>query len=119
MSDQEKQQMDHKVLPEVKKAIDMFVNGTYVVSDLYSHILQIIRDNNIEANEHKMQLERLIYKVEQMRENQRMYWNGHKQKLGICKQQEAEMDKKIFNLQTKGYSIERYKNAQPVQKNMF
>lgn len=119
MSDEQKQEMDHKVFPEVKKAIDLFVNGTYQVSDFYSHILQLIRDNSMEANEHKMQLERLIFKVEQMRENQRLYWNGHRQKLGICKQQEAEMDKKIFNLQLKGYSIERYKNAQAVQKNIF
>lgn len=119
MSDMEKQQMDCKVLPEVKKAIDLFVNGTYEVSDLYSHVLQIIRNNSMDAGEHKLQLERLIFKVEEMRENQRLYWGGHKQKLGICKQQEAEMDKKIFNLQTKGYTIERYKKAQPVQKNMF
>lgn len=119
MSDQEKQEMDHKVLPEVKKAIDLFVNKTYDVSDLYSHIFQIIRDNSMEASEHKLQLERLIFKVEEMRENQRLYHGGHKQLLGACKSQEAEMDKKIMNLQLKGYSIERYKKQKPVQQQFF
>jgi hypothetical protein len=57
--------------------------------------------------------------VEEMRKNQRLYWGGHKQLLPVCKAEEAEMDKKIMNLQLKGYSIERYKQELPVQKKMF
>lgn len=119
MEDNQKAALDAKVLPEVKKAIDLFLDKTYEVNELYSHILQIIRENSAPAEEHKRQLERLIFKVEEMRENQRLYWGGHKQKLGECKAQEAEMDKKIMNLQAKGYSIERYKAEKPKQQHLF
>ncbi len=101
---------ENEILPEVKKAIDLYLDKTYEVSDLYSHILTIIRENSTEAAEHKKQLERLIYKVDELLENQRLFWAGDKTKLGKCKGLEIELFKKIRHLKGMGYNIERYKN---------
>ena len=111
----------NQILAEVKKAIDFLGDGTYNESAFYSHILAIIRDNanSEEADIHRNNLERLIFKINELRENQRLYWGGHKSKLGVCKAQESELDKKIhFLLTTKGYSIERFK-VTTEQKNLF
>jgi len=101
---------EKEILAEVKKAIDFKLDGTYEISDLYSHILTIIKENSAPAQAHKHQMERLMYKVDEMRENQRLFWAGHKQKIGLCKKQEAEMDSKINHLQTMGYDFSRFKN---------
>ena len=106
------------VLAEVKKAIDLWMDKTYSESEFYSHILSIIRDNSSDGSQHKQQLERLIFKVEEMRENQRLFHGGHRSKLGLCKQQESEMDKKLMYLQTHGYSTDHYKQIVK-QENLF
>lgn len=110
---------DTEILAELKKATDLWMDKTYTESEFYSHCLAVMRDAIAPHAKHRDQLERLIFKVEQMRENQRLYWGGHKQLIGKCKTQEAEMDKKIMNLQCLGYSIERFKKAEPVQNQMF
>jgi len=109
---------DSEILAAVKKGIDLYLDKTYEVSDLYGHILQIVRENSAPAMEYKNQLERLIFKVDELRENQRAYWSGHKGRLGVCKKQEAEIDSKINHLQTMGYSITRFKNKM-VQKTLL
>ena len=110
----------NEILTEVKKAIDLWMDKTYNEAEFYSHILAIIRDNSGSADAHREQLERLILKVEEMRESQRMYHGGHKSYLGRCKSQEVEMDKKImYLLTTKGYDISRFKKEKPEQKTMF
>lgn len=109
---------DSEILAGVKKAIDNYLDKTYEISDLYSHMLTIVKENSLPALEHKKQLERLIFKVDELRENQRLYWNGHKSKLGVCKGQETELDKKIAYLLSHGYSISEYKNK-AIQKSLL
>jgi hypothetical protein len=106
---------ENEINIEVKKAIGFYLDNTYELSDLSSHIQQIIRDNSDTGTKHILQLERLIFKVQELRENQRLYWCGHKNKLNTCKTQEAELDKKIvYLISTGGYSISRYaKNDNP------
>ncbi len=109
----------NQILSEVKKAIDLWMDKTYNESEFYSHILTIIKDNSGPAEVHKDQLERLMFKVEELRENQRLYHGGHRAKLGTCKTQEAEMDRKIMYLKShKGYDSDRFK-PKAVQENMF
>lgn len=111
---------EHEILSEVKKAIDLYNDKTYTDSEFYSHVLRIIKDNSGAAEYHKEQMERLMFRVSQLRENQRLYWGGHKSKLGECKIQEVEMDKKIIYLCTHGgYSIERFNKLKPVQNSIF
>ncbi|MBA3673455.1 MAG: hypothetical protein H0W75_00605 [Chitinophagaceae bacterium] len=108
-----------EILAEVKKAIGLWMDKTYNESEFSSHILTIIKDSaDPDAALHKNQLERLIFKVEEMRENQRLYHAGHRSKLGVCKAQEADMDKKIMNLKLKGYDSDRFK-VKATQNNMF
>lgn len=101
---------ENAILEEVKKAIDLLHDNTYVMTDFYNHILLIIKESNAEHFEHKNKMERLIYKVEEMREAQRLFWAGHKNKLFECKQLESDMDKKTHHLQVMGYDIDRFKN---------
>lgn len=111
---------ESQILAETKKAIDFFQDNTYTVEDLYSHILAIIKEHSDTGAQHRHQLERLMFKVDEMREAQRMYWAGHKKKLPECKQFETEMDKKIIYLCTHGgYSIERFKQEKPKQSGLF
>ncbi|MEJ7610648.1 MAG: hypothetical protein WKF88_05650 [Ferruginibacter sp.] len=98
------------ILQEVKKATDLWMDKTYTVSEFYSHILAIIRDNSDTGEKHKEQLERLLFKVDELRENQRLFHGGHRSKLGLCRKQETEMDKKVMYLVSKGYTFDRYKN---------
>lgn len=109
----------NQILTEVKKAIDLWMDKTYEEKDFYSHILQIIKDNSEDGKRHQEQLERLIYKLAELRENQRMFWSGHKNKLSVCKQQEKELDKKIIYLLSTEYSIDRFKKDQPIQNSIF
>jgi hypothetical protein len=111
---------ESEILAEVKKGIDLFLDKTYEMQDLYGHLLQIIKDNSKTGENHKEQLERLIFRVEQLRESQRLYWAGHKSKLGECKAQESELDKKLMYLQTHApYTIERFKKEKPTQTGLF
>ena len=102
----------NQILTEVKKAIDLWLDKTYNESEFYSHILQICNDAGGQAEQHRDQLERLIFKTEEMRELQRLYHAGHKSKLSACKAAEMEMDKKLMALKThKGYNTERFKKT--------
>lgn len=107
---------DNDILVEVKKAIDLLLDKTYEIKEFYSHILTIIRDASsgvqIESDKHKQQMERLLFVVMQLREDQRLYHGGHKSKLSACKQQEKAIDEKIHYLTTSGgYSVEKYKKS--------
>jgi predicted metallo-beta-lactamase superfamily hydrolase len=109
-----------EILAEVKKATDLWMDKTYNESEFYSHILSIINDNTASAELHVNQLERLMFKVEEMRTSQRLYHGGDRSRLGQCKTQEVDMDKKIMYLKTvKGYNSDRFKAAKPMQKNIF
>lgn len=104
---------------EVKKAIDFYLDKTYELTDLCSHLLQIIRNNSSSGSRHIIHLECLIYKVQELRHNQQLFYNGHKSKLPVCKAQELEIDKRIqYLLSTAGYSIARFKN-QLTQYSLF
>lgn len=111
--------MSKETLAEIKKGFDLWTAGTYNESEFYSHMIAIVRDAGSPGLLHKQQLERLMFKVKEMRESQRLFWGGHKNKLGECKSQESEMDKKIMNLELKGYSIERFTTEKPKQTNLF
>jgi len=107
------------VLSELKKATDLWMNKTYNESEFYSHILQIIRENDTGAR-HKEQLERLMFKVDELMTNQAMVWSGHKNMIPICKKQERELIEKIRYLQAHGgYSIMRFKIEKPQQTRLL
>jgi hypothetical protein len=110
-----------QILAEVKKAIDFKNDGTYEEKEFYSHILTIIKENSDTGAQHKHQLERLIFKVDELRENQRLYWGGHKDKLKLCKDLETAIDKKIMYMcgPSGGYTIERFKQEKPQQTRFF
>lgn len=110
---------ESKILAEVKKVIDLWIDGTYSVEGFYSAVTAIIKNNSEEAEIHKNHMERMIYKVEQLREAQRLFHGGHKSKLSECKALENDIDKKIIYLKTvKGYDSDRFK-FKVQQKNMF
>jgi hypothetical protein len=95
---------------ELNKAISLFNDGTYVQSDLVSHIKQILTDTIAAGCIHKRQLEHLLFKNWELRNMQRQYYAGHKQALPDCKRMQKELELKVNNLLKIGnYSIERYK----------
>jgi hypothetical protein len=109
-----------EILAEVKKAIDFLHDETYEEKEFYSHILTIIKEQSDTGAQHKHQLERLMFKVDELRQQQRLYWGGHKDKLKLCKDLETAMDKKIMYLCSQGgYSIERFKQEKPKQTGLF
>ena len=101
---------DSEILAEIKKGIDLQLEGTYTVDNLYSHIIALIVESQKPLLFHKNQMERLLYKVDELRETQRLYHGGDKSKIGLCKKLEVEMDKKVHNLLVMGYTIDRFKN---------
>lgn len=106
------------ILAEVKKAMALWMDKTYNESEFSSHILSIIKDHDPEAALHKSRLEKLIFDIEELRDNQRLYHCGIRSKLGVCKSGEAEMDKVVMRLKLKGYSTDRFK-VKTTQNEMF
>ncbi len=104
----------------MKKATDLWMDKTYNESEFYSHILSAMRTDLAANMEHKEQMERLLYKIDELRELQRLFHGGHKSKLFECKKKEEEMDRKIMALKTqRGYNIDRFKIAKPTQNQLF
>lgn len=94
---------------ELNKAIALFQEGKYKPSDLESHVLQIIKDNSEPALEHKKQLERWIFKVDELLRDMNQLLGGKKSKVVACKEKGAELEKKIKWFLANGYSIDRWK----------
>lgn len=112
--------INNPILSEVKKAIDMWLSKDYEVKDLYSHILQIIRENSDDALKHKNQMERLLFRVQEFREVHRLVVNGHSQKRPELNRLATELDKKVHTLTTiGGYDIQRFKKSIGVQNSIF
>jgi len=111
---------EHEILSRVKTGIDLFLDKTYEMEDLYNHFLQIIKEHSMDAKGHKEKMERLMFKVDELREAQRLYWGGDKKKIGQCKVLEKDLDNKILYLQTHGgYSIDRFKQEKPKQGSLI
>lgn len=111
MSEPTRALTESEILAEVQKGINCFLDNTYNMTDLYNHMLTTIREANGSRPNDREQLERLIFKVEELREKQRMYHSGHKQLIGQVKSMEVAMDKKTQHLQTLGYDIRRFKQT--------
>lgn len=110
------QQKINAILAEINKAISFLKAGTYNDSEFTSHIVSIIQGATEAELLHKENLENLLHKVQQLRNNQRSYWNGHKKILPTCKAQEGDIDKKVNQLLKSGtYSIERFEKDAPIQ----
>lgn len=106
------------VLSELKKAVDLWMDKTYNESEFYSHLLQIIREND-SGEKHKIQLERLMFKIEELMDNQAKFFSGHKSVLPVCKKLEREMVDKLKGLRSMGYNTDKYRFSGPVQNKMF
>jgi hypothetical protein len=97
------------ILERVKKGIDLYEDKTYELKDLYSHTLQLIDEANAEEKVHKERLEKILYDLDQLQENQQMFWSGHKDKLAICKNLEKALILKKTRLVNMGYDILQFK----------
>ncbi len=107
---------DELVLEQVKKAIDLFLDKTYEMKDLYEHMLQIIREKTDGEKIHKERLEKILYDIDELQALQAKYWAGHKQILPECKKAERNLALKKNNLLNMGYSIGRFKNKVQQQR---
>lgn len=101
--------MANEILDEVKKAIDLFMDKTYNETDFYSHILQIIKDQNQDAEIHRKQLERLLFKIDEIHKVQLQINNGHRNQVPIVIKQQKDLFIKKDNLLRMGYSIMQFK----------
>lgn len=99
----------------IAKGIRLRRDNVYDDHDLQAHLEQIIRDNNVTHSKHKEQLERMLYKTEEMMLTQAKYFGGDKTVLSTSKKQEKELWQKIQNLLKQGYSITRFKLPPPEQ----
>lgn len=107
------------MLAEIKKGIDLRMDGTYNDAEFYSHMIAIVRDEIAKHLVHKEQMERLIFKTDELLENLRYLWGGDKQRYPACRKGADDLAKKLMNLQLMGYDISRFKKARPVQGGMF
>jgi hypothetical protein len=108
-----------KVKADIAKAIEFKNDGTYTDSEFTSHVFAIIRDNTDTGVQHVRQLKRLIFKTGELTEALRTYWAGDKNKKSHCKALVREMDIKLINLKSMGYSIEEYTKEPPKQNDLF
>lgn len=106
------------VLSELKKAVDLWMDKTYNESEFYSHLLQIIRENDT-GQAHKMQLERLMFKIEELLKHQNLFFSGHKGEYGTCKKLEKEMVDKLKGLKSLGYNTDKYRFSGPQQTKLL
>jgi hypothetical protein len=112
------------ILPELKKAVNFWMDKTYDENSFYSHIIAIIRDNVVEqinaAANHQEQLERMIFKVQQLQQKQQMVFNGHKSYIPECKKLETELRNKCnYLISHGGYNVDRFLKQQPEQNKLF
>lgn len=100
---------------DIAKAIRLKRDGVYDDNDLQAHMEQIVKDNNLVHDKHKEQLERMLFKTEELIQAQFRFFSGHKSELSRCKKLEKELWEKIQNLLKKGYNIDRFKQQPPQQ----
>ena len=110
--------LNNPIITELKKAVDLWMDKTYNESDFYSHLLQVVRENDFSAR-HKEQLERLMYKVEELMKHQALFFSGHKTELGTCRKLEKDMVDKLKGLKSLGYSTDKYRFSAPQQTKFF
>lgn len=112
-----------EITRRVNIGVEMITSGAYTPDDLTAHLVQIIKDSLSDVSDLTRvqidRIEKLMFNVEEVRDLQRKYYNGHKQVLGSCKLKERELDGKIkWLLSTGNYSLEKYKNK-TVQNSLF
>lgn len=97
---------DDDVTIEIKKAVALFVDGTFTDADLAARLKQIIDENNTAGILHKSRLEKVLFKVKHLLHLQRQYWGGDKTLLGTCKTEEKALTEFVNRLLAQGYTIE-------------
>lgn len=90
-------------------------DGTWNDQDLQAHIESILRDQILIHERHKEQLERLIFKTQELMDTQSAFFSGDRTKLGLCKKLEKELWDKTQYLLKIGYNIDRFKKPDPTQ----
>lgn len=121
MSEHETPPLD--VAAEIKKAIAFRRDGTYNTDAIFvTHLLSIINTASNDGDRHKDQLERMIFKYQELRAKQKDYFRQPNKNMAHakiilrdCKELEKELDKKSISLLTLGYSIDRFITDKPMQ----
>lgn len=104
---------------EVKKAVGFLLDKTYEPADMVSHMLSLIKQNSSDGSRHKDQLERMIFKYQEMRRLGGLIKGGHKQHNSKYVKLRKELDEKAKALLTMGYNIDRFKEQDVKQKRFF
>lgn len=94
------------------------MSNTYNESEFFSHILQIVRENDT-GPRHRIQLERLMFKIEELLDHQSRFFSGNKSELPKCKKLEKEMVDKLKGLKSLGYKTDQFRFGGPTQKTIF
>lgn len=111
--------MNEEIQRQIATGIKLLQEGTYTTQDLQAHIEQIVKDNDNANSIHKDQLERMLYKTEELIQEQAKFFGGDRSVLSNCKKLEKELWHKIQYLIGHGYSIERFKQKQPTQQKLL
>lgn len=109
---------DQEVIEEIKKAVAFLTDGTFNADDLAARLKQIIDENNAAGLLHKTRLEKLLFRVKHLMDQQKQYWGGDKSLLASCKTEERELSEFVNRILAQGYSIEAYGKKQE-QRNLF
>jgi len=95
----------------IKSGVDLFLDKTYEVKDLYMHVFTIIKDHNSESLDHKKQCEVLIFKTQELLVELDQLLGGKKSKVVACKDKSNSIKKIISHLLQNGYSVDYLKGG--------
>lgn len=93
---------------EIKKAIAFLHDGTYTDSDMESHMQSLCRTAREDGKRHKEQLERLLFKIIQLKNIGSKIKSGHMNKKYEFSKLRKELNEKATALLNKEYSIDRF-----------
>ena len=95
----------------VKSGVDLFLDNTYELKDLYMHVFSIIKDHNSENLDHKKMCEQLIYLTQGLLIDLDQLLGGKRSKTVACRDKGNSLKKKINHLLQNGYSVDYLKGG--------
>jgi len=93
----------------IKTGVDLYLDKTYDVKDLYNHMYSAIKDSTDGGTEHKKHLERFIFQIEGLIKDINQYFGGKKSRQVPIKQASEKLQQQIKWFLANGYSVDQYR----------
>lgn len=100
---------EYEIKTRIKSGVDLYIEKSYEVKDLYMHMLSLVKDSSADGLEHKKQCEHLIFRVQELLGDLDILFRGKKSQKVAAKNKSDALKKKLDWLLKNGYSVDEWK----------